>query len=143
MAKNEESADHSAEHIADHIADACTICLDVLNTNKYTLICNHSFHTKCITEWFEKSRTCPMCRRVIKIEEARQYVRDRILDPIHLKQLFILLAAGLENLHESLHGVRDVISESLESPEMQTLLEEAADSMSNYIHQNSFSCMLI
>jgi hypothetical protein len=23
--------------------------------------CNHSFHTKCISEWKKKSRVCPVC----------------------------------------------------------------------------------
>ena len=123
----------------DDCADSCTICLENLITDKYKLECHHTFHTKCITKWFTKSRTCPVCRRNIKPEEAEKYVRDRILDPIHLKQIFLLLASGLENMHDSLHGFTNVINESLETPEMQVLLEEAADNMSNYINENSFA----
>ena len=30
----------------------CAICLSDLDNNEYTLECNHTFHTKCIVEWF-------------------------------------------------------------------------------------------
>ncbi len=43
----------------------CTICLGSLNskTNK-TLKCNHIFHINCITEWFIKNNSCPICRSI-------------------------------------------------------------------------------
>ena len=40
----------------------CAICLSDLDNNEYTLECNHTFHTKCIVEWFRKSKgNCPLC----------------------------------------------------------------------------------
>lgn len=44
----------------------CTICLsDISNCSEnelYTLPCNHTFHTKCIMEWFRISNgNCPLC----------------------------------------------------------------------------------
>jgi len=31
-------------------------------TCKFT--CSHTFHKKCILEWFEKEKSCPICRRI-------------------------------------------------------------------------------
>ena len=60
----------------------CSICLEEMFKNKeiYTLKCNHTFHKKCIFDWFEKNKgvkysdytkydnipitgNCPICRK--------------------------------------------------------------------------------
>ena len=52
--------------------DECHICLMEYNNNKNgtekvtTLPCGHYFHSKCLKEWSEKSKTCPMCRCELK-----------------------------------------------------------------------------
>ena len=42
----------------------CIVCLeefkDTENISK--LDCNHSYHDDCIQEWFQKDRSCPLCR---------------------------------------------------------------------------------
>ncbi|KAL3154418.1 hypothetical protein ABBQ32_013890 [Trebouxia sp. C0010 RCD-2024] len=43
----------------------CSICQDPM-TDPIKLRCNHIFCDSCISEWFERERTCPMCRAVIK-----------------------------------------------------------------------------
>jgi len=35
-------------------------------TDPIKLRCSHIFCDSCISEWFERERTCPMCRAVIK-----------------------------------------------------------------------------
>lgn len=44
---------------------SCVICLvDYEDGDKLLqLPCQHSFHTECITGWFELNRTCPLCKR--------------------------------------------------------------------------------
>ncbi len=44
--------------------NVCSICLEEIHDKSATLNCNHTFHTKCIREWFlEKfEQNCPMCR---------------------------------------------------------------------------------
>ena len=44
--------------------DICSICLvgAVKGDRVFLLDCNHMFHQKCITPWFEKSTVCPNCR---------------------------------------------------------------------------------
>lgn len=59
------------EHVIDNKSfkthpDECSICLDVvvgplIKLNK----CGHTFHQSCISCWFEKSNTCPLCRETI------------------------------------------------------------------------------
>jgi hypothetical protein len=41
----------------------CSICLnDCSQCANTKLLCNHTFHTKCIKEWYLKGDDCPMCR---------------------------------------------------------------------------------
>jgi len=43
----------------------CSICLDEFNENEllFQLICNHYYHKKCINDWLQKNRSCPLCRQ--------------------------------------------------------------------------------
>ena len=46
----------------------CAICLEPLKKDvpeeyKSVLSCNHEFHPTCLLKWFEKSTTCPTCRK--------------------------------------------------------------------------------
>ena len=44
----------------------CVICLAPLGDEpQKQLVCEHTFHEKCIGEWVEKNGTCPVCRRVV------------------------------------------------------------------------------
>ena len=47
-------------------AEECVVCseaLDDSSADTIRLICGHEFHTPCIKEWFDKTSTCPLCRR--------------------------------------------------------------------------------
>lgn len=39
----------------------CSICMEPLDEQVVQLSCEHSFHQKCITEWFKNSPRCPLC----------------------------------------------------------------------------------
>ena len=47
--------------------DYCIICLQKYKQGEYKriIICNHTFHKKCIDTWFKKSNNffCPICRK--------------------------------------------------------------------------------
>ena len=49
-----------------HLKQKCAICFEqVPSTNSAQskrLSCGHSFHLKCILEWYIESDTCPICR---------------------------------------------------------------------------------
>lgn len=43
--------------------DTCTICLELVYDNDKQIIkCGHQFHKKCISEWYNKEKSCPNCR---------------------------------------------------------------------------------
>ena len=48
--------------------EVCPICLDNIESGDdiYDIRhCNHSFHRKCIIQWFAKSNTCPSCWGIV------------------------------------------------------------------------------
>ena len=54
----------------------CSICLNEITAGKYSMACEHSYHYRCITNWFleqadnEQKETCPYCRREASEDEA-------------------------------------------------------------------------
>jgi|GEM_PF-2251608 len=57
--------------------DQCAICLDTFQETVGKVSfgkCNHLFHEVCLQEWFERSGSCPMCRRLLTESFARRSV---------------------------------------------------------------------
>lgn len=52
--------------------DHCTICQENMR-QPISLRCKHVFCEECVTEWFERERTCPLCRAVIKTTGVRSF----------------------------------------------------------------------
>ncbi|KAK3241737.1 hypothetical protein CYMTET_48531 [Cymbomonas tetramitiformis] len=52
--------------------DHCTICQENMR-QPISLRCKHVFCEDCVTEWFERERTCPLCRAVIKSTGVRSF----------------------------------------------------------------------
>lgn len=50
--------------IKNDTEDTCSICLENYKKGEeqLSLLCNHQYHKKCITEWFKIKSTCPCCR---------------------------------------------------------------------------------
>jgi isocitrate dehydrogenase kinase/phosphatase len=44
----------------------CSICQEQQNQHQTfankTLICDHTFHNRCIKKWLSKNKSCPICR---------------------------------------------------------------------------------
>jgi len=55
----------TAEQIAEHGESTCSICQDEMR-QPISLPCNHLFCEECVSEWFEREKTCPICRAVVK-----------------------------------------------------------------------------
>ncbi|CAM8892046.1 unnamed protein product [Rhodiola kirilowii] len=45
--------------------DMCTICQEKMRS-PILLCCKHVFCEECVSEWFERERTCPLCRALVK-----------------------------------------------------------------------------
>eukprot|EP00056_Hartaetosiga_gracilis_P005969 m.91608 g.91608 ORF g.91608 m.91608 type:complete len:338 (+) comp12333_c0_seq1:206-1219(+) len=47
--------------------DNCAVCLNEYSTDEglMKLPCGHFFHSECVTEWLERSPTCPLCKMSI------------------------------------------------------------------------------
>ncbi len=53
----------------NNLHEECTVCYNnILLHNRRTLICGHTFHSNCLSIWFQTCRnsnlplTCPICR---------------------------------------------------------------------------------
>jgi len=52
--------------------DCCSICQEKYRA-PIKLRCAHVFCEECVGEWFERERTCPLCRAVIKPAGLKSY----------------------------------------------------------------------
>ena len=52
--------------------DCCAICQEKY-VQPIKLRCKHVFCEECVSEWFERERTCPLCRAVIKPAGLQNY----------------------------------------------------------------------
>lgn len=52
--------------------DLCAICQEKMHT-PILLRCKHIFCEDCVSEWFERERTCPLCRALVKPADLRSF----------------------------------------------------------------------
>ncbi|XP_057477478.1 uncharacterized protein LOC130765151 [Actinidia eriantha] len=52
--------------------DLCAICQEKMHT-PILLRCKHVFCEDCVSEWFERERTCPLCRALVKPADLRSF----------------------------------------------------------------------
>ncbi|KAJ9167423.1 hypothetical protein P3X46_022077 [Hevea brasiliensis] len=52
--------------------DLCAICQEKMHA-PILLRCKHIFCEECVSEWFERERTCPLCRALVKPADIRSY----------------------------------------------------------------------
>lgn len=52
--------------------DMCAICQEKMHA-PISLRCKHIFCEDCVSEWFERERTCPLCRAVVTSAGLRSY----------------------------------------------------------------------
>ena len=68
-----ELIDNDADEISEN--SKCVICLDELREEGENerqiakLKCNHYFHKKCISNWFDEKPDCPICRGTVVTNE--------------------------------------------------------------------------
>lgn len=60
---------------------SCSICLEaLLETNKATLKCGHSFHYECALMWNRTHANCPLCRDDLKVDDPKYTLETIIKD---------------------------------------------------------------
>ncbi|KAI3470985.1 hypothetical protein Pfo_027648 [Paulownia fortunei] len=52
--------------------DLCAICQEKMHA-PILLRCKHIFCEDCVSEWFERERTCPLCRALVRPADLRSY----------------------------------------------------------------------
>ncbi|PUZ66821.1 hypothetical protein GQ55_3G369000 [Panicum hallii var. hallii] len=52
--------------------DMCAICQEKMHV-PVLLRCKHIFCEDCVSEWFERKRTCPLCRALVKPADIRSF----------------------------------------------------------------------
>ncbi|XP_010529383.1 PREDICTED: RING finger and transmembrane domain-containing protein 2-like [Tarenaya hassleriana] len=52
--------------------DICAICQEKMHT-PVLLSCKHIFCEDCVSEWFERERTCPLCRALVKPADIKSF----------------------------------------------------------------------
>ncbi|CAA6654573.1 unnamed protein product [Spirodela intermedia] len=52
--------------------DMCAICQEKMHA-PILLRCKHIFCEDCVSEWFERERTCPLCRATVKPADLRSF----------------------------------------------------------------------
>lgn len=52
--------------------DLCAICQEKMHA-PVLLSCKHIFCEDCVSEWFERERTCPLCRALVKPSDLRSF----------------------------------------------------------------------
>ncbi|GJY47956.1 RING-H2 finger protein ATL56-like protein [Tanacetum coccineum] len=56
------------------ISHDCSICLEGFKERdmcRAMQVCDHFFHAKCVDTWLVKVPSCPICRRVVRLEDDR------------------------------------------------------------------------
>ncbi|KAJ4788285.1 RING finger protein 145 [Rhynchospora pubera] len=54
------------------VGDMCAICQEKMHA-PVLLRCKHIFCEDCVSEWFERERTCPLCRALVKPADIRSF----------------------------------------------------------------------
>ncbi|TQD98600.1 hypothetical protein C1H46_015848 [Malus baccata] len=63
---------HATLEQVNAAGDLCAICQEKMHA-PILLRCKHIFCEDCVSEWFERERTCPLCRALVKPADLRTY----------------------------------------------------------------------
>ena len=110
----------------------CAICAERINDNEYSLECNHTFHTKCIIDWFRYCGTCPMCRSVPKFKTSDVLVRSKILRKVAFQKD---APRGLVKLVERIKKIENKVKELKNAQTTHRNLHKEIFKSQNKLHE--------
>jgi len=63
---------HATSEQVNAAGDMCAICQEKMHA-PILLRCKHIFCEDCVSEWFERERTCPLCRALVKPADLKSF----------------------------------------------------------------------
>ncbi|XP_031383525.1 E3 ubiquitin-protein ligase RNFT1-like [Punica granatum] len=63
---------HATKEQVNAAGDLCAICQEKMHV-PILLRCKHIFCEECVSEWFERERTCPLCRALVKSADLQSF----------------------------------------------------------------------
>ncbi|XP_076894107.1 uncharacterized protein LOC143546295 [Bidens hawaiensis] len=63
---------HATAEQVSEAGDLCAICQEKMQA-PIILRCKHIFCEDCVSEWFERERTCPLCRALVRPADIRTF----------------------------------------------------------------------
>ena len=101
--------------------DVCSICLGVIDDDKFKTKCGHTFHTKCIGMWCNVrsgvAKLCPYCNQVIDADCKDLMDVDSIGIMPYLKRIFFHTTAyGRADVDKAKSDNDAVIQKYLDAP---------------------------
>ncbi|KAI3704969.1 hypothetical protein L1987_75199 [Smallanthus sonchifolius] len=63
---------HATAEQVSEAGDLCAICQEKMEAPIF-LCCKHIFCEDCVSEWFERERTCPLCRALVRPADIRSF----------------------------------------------------------------------
>lgn len=60
----------------------CAICQECYEVKEQYIIlpCLHRFHSQCVSKWFERKNTCPICKRRVTENEEDEHNAARVME---------------------------------------------------------------
>ncbi|KAI3800047.1 hypothetical protein L1987_35354 [Smallanthus sonchifolius] len=63
---------HATAEQVSEAGDVCAICQEKMQS-PILLRCKHIFCEDCVSEWFERERTCPLCRALVRPADIQSF----------------------------------------------------------------------
>lgn len=110
--------------------ECCIICLECIDCVESCagLCCKHIYHNHCITQWLEKSKTCPICRKRV-IEPSVTSSSSSIVTTIRSIYRSASVALNGAYSHEFVHHTDGSIQ--LDHDQSRVLIADAFFPMEN------------
>ena len=110
----------------------CAICLNLMKSRYVKKIfCGHTFHPKCLKEWEEKKRSCPMCRfdytPPLSHKDIIEDVEETIADFKHAYHIWIDLMIPMYRQYNH------KLPEENDLEELKNAFDDVVDTYEEYI----------